>query len=314
MFEEFIWSQKYRPNTLEDCILPPRLLDPIRASISKGSLMNSIYTGPAGVGKTTAAIAACKDLKADWILLEGSGADRNIDTVRTKVLDFATKMSMEADGRKFIIYDEADNLTADAQLALRTTIELVSRNCGFILTCNYHSKLIDPLKSRCEVIDFRPSKEERNTLMKEFIKRAVKILKTEGIKIESVDPVVTIVKKHFPDYRRVLNALQKASQGGELSVASVHATAGDPVAEVVKLLREKEFLSMRKWVAQASISIDDLISELNTRAEEFFKKEQLPQVGLDLYDAMKFVPFCSDLSLAMTALLTNLMSGDKIKS
>lgn len=304
--EEVLWATKYRPNTIEECILPP-LLKKQLSGFAEKEVVNAIFSGPAGTGKTTAAMAIAAQTGADLLFLNGSGEDRGVDTVRNKILNFATKISLDGEGRKIVIFDEADNLTQDAQLALRSTIESVSKNCAFLLTCNFATRLIEPLHSRCPVFDFRIPTEDKADMFKAFCVRLVAILKNEGVVFDK-DSVVAVVKKFFPDYRRILTVTQAYTQNtGKLD--SGIAASFDPgnLSELIGFMKEKKFTEMRAWVTKTSFENSDIIVELYRNLDRYFAKESQPEAILHLNDGQKDSVVAVDPQLALAAMLTKLM-------
>ena len=305
---EWVWSQKYRPRTIDECILPSALKKSLNEFISSGSMVNAIFSGPAGVGKTTAALAMCNELKAEYLFLQGSGEDRGIDTVKNKIMSFATKISLDGEGRKIVIYDEADNLTHDSQLALRSVIELVSRNCGFILTCNYEGRLIEPLHSRNHTFDFRIPKAETKKLFSEFGQRVVKILKTENVKIEDAEVIKEVIKKYFPDYRKILNAFQTYAKSGSIDTGMLAYVDPAQLGELMGYLKEREFGKMRTWVAQSSFAPIDVMLQIYKSLDKYVLEQSLPQAILYLADGQKDDYFSVDKQLNLVAVLTRLMA------
>ena len=216
MRDKYLWVEKYRPQTIEECILPDNIKRDLLQQVSAGELNNLLLTGPPGVGKTTAAKALCNELKLSYIVINGSDEGRFLDTVRNQAKIFATTVSLQATGKhKVIIIDEADNTTPDVQLLLRSSIEAYHSNCRFIFTCNYKNKIIEPIQSRCSVIDFTFKGKERASVAAKFFDRAREILADEGVEYD-VKVVAELIQKHFPDWRRVLNQLQKYGNTGSI--------------------------------------------------------------------------------------------------
>lgn len=314
--DNFLWFEKYRPKTLDECILPKNLKTTLKSFVEdKGTIVNAIFSGPPGIGKTTAALAVCKELGAEYLFLNGSGEDRGIDTVRNKILNFATKASIlsDVDTRKMIIFDEAENITSDGQMALRSTIEEVSRNCGFILTCNYKHKIIDPIHSRCQNFDFSIPREEKNDLMKEFIKRSIYILKKENIENIEQKSIIELVKRFFPDYRKIINSLQSYSSTGSIDTGILTFVADSDLDSLIEILQNKSFNKMRKWVAELSVEPIDIILSLYKHIDKYIIESSLPQCLVYLHEGQKDDVIAIDKQLSLTATLTKLMHDCEFK-
>ena len=248
MKSDFLWVEKYRPKTIEECILPDNIKETFRQFLNKGEIPNLLLTGPAGVGKTTVAKALCEQLECDYILINGSDEGRFLDTVRGQAKNFASTMSLSASSNhKVIIIDEADNTTHDVQLLLRSNIEAFHKNCRFIFTCNYKNKIIEPLHSRCSVVEFSINGKEKAEIQVSFFDRIVRILEGEGIKFDK-KVLAQLINKHFPDWRRVLNELQRYSVGGTIDSAILASFSDVKVDDLIKTLRAKDFPGVRKWV------------------------------------------------------------------
>jgi len=248
MKSDFLWVEKYRPKTIEECILPSNIKETFRQFLNKGEIPNLLLTGPAGVGKTTVAKALCEQLECDYILINGSDEGRFLDTVRGQAKNFASTMSLSASSNhKVIIIDEADNTTHDVQLLLRSNIEAFHKNCRFIFTCNYKNKIIEPLHSRCSVVEFSINGKEKAEIQVSFFDRIVRILEGEGIKFDK-KVLAQLINKHFPDWRRVLNELQRYSVGGTIDSAILASFSDVKVDDLIKTLRAKDFPGVRKWV------------------------------------------------------------------
>jgi len=246
--DEFVWVEKYRPKTIEECILPDNIKNTFKAFLDKGEVPNLLLSGPPGCGKTTVAKALCNELGVDVYVINGSDEGRFLDTVRNNAKNFASTVSLSSTAKhKVIIIDEADNTTPDVQLALRAFTEEFVGNCRFIFTCNYKNKIISPLHSRCAVIDFSLKGKERQQLAGQFFQRLQEILATEGIKYDN-KVLVELIQKHFPDWRRVLNECQRYSSGGEIDSGILASFATVKTDDLFKRLKEKDFPSVRKWV------------------------------------------------------------------
>lgn len=243
---EVLWCQRYRPRKVEDCILPASIKETFSAIVKSGEIPNMLLVGGAGTGKTTVAMAMCDELDVDCLIINAS-MNGKIEELRTTILQFASTTSFSG-GRKIVILDEADYLTAATQAALRNFMEEYSKNCGFILTCNFPNKVIDPIHSRCTVVDFKIPKQERGELAASFWRRAKEILKQEEIEF---DPkvVAELVQRHLPDWRKVINELQKYSVSGKIDTGILAVLEDDVFKALIVALKEKDFKTMRKWVA-----------------------------------------------------------------
>lgn len=306
--DEFIWSQKYRPTKLEDCVLPSRLKKSLRDFLDKKSIINCVFAGTAGTGKTTAALAIADELGAEVMFLNCSGEDRGIDTVKHKIMNFATRTSLESEGRKLIICDEADSLTMDSQLALRATIEIVSENCGFILTCNYENKLIEPLRSRCPVFKFNIPKEEKIALQTEIGKRIYHILKKEGVNEIDKTVLQKIIKKYFPDYRKTINVLQQHGSGGTIDVSILGSIDSAGLDDLIEYIQDKNFTAARKWIAEYPAEPIEAILLLNQNIDKYFSKSCLASVIVALHKAQLDDALSIDKELSFIANLAEIMS------
>ncbi len=245
---EFVWTEKWRPKTIEECILPEATKKTFKNFLEQGEVPNLLLSGPPGCGKTTVAKALCNELGVDVYVINGSDEGRFIDTVRNNAKNFASTVSLSSDAKhKVIIIDEADNTTPDVQLALRAFTEEFIGNCRFIFTCNYKNKIISPLHSRCAVIDFSIKGKERQELAAKFFKRIQEILDTEGIEYDN-KVLVELIQKHFPDWRRVLNECQRYSVGGKIDTGILATFSDVKTDDLFKSLKEKNFPEVRKWV------------------------------------------------------------------
>ena len=245
---DFLWCEQYRPRKIDDCILPENIKSVLNKFVEKGEIHNLLLSGPPGIGKTTVAKALCEQLEADYYVINGSDEGRFLDTVRNNAKNFASTVSLTATAKhKVIIIDEADNTTPDVQLLLRASIEEFSGNCRFIFTCNYKNKIISPLHSRCAVIDFSIRGKDKQELAAAFFARIKEILVLE--KVESEPKVLAeLINKHFPDWRRVLNELQRYSAGGKIDSGILAAFTNVKTNELFKSLKTKDFPKVRKWV------------------------------------------------------------------
>jgi len=302
--EHLLWTEKYRPETVADCILPERLKQPFQEYVNQKQIPNLLLTGGAGVGKTTVAKAMCNEIGCDFMILNGSD-ENGVDTIRYKIKNYASSMSLTG-GRKVIILDEADYLTPQAQAILRNSIEEFAGNCSFIFTCNYKNKLIEPLHSRCAVVEFSLKNGEKAKMAGAFFKRIQSILQSE--KVEYEDSVIAeLIKKHFPDFRRALNELQRYSQFGKID-SGILAQIGDvQISEIVKHVKSKDFGAIRKWVGASDIDANILFRQLYDALYEVMKPQSIPQAVLILADYQYKQAFVADQEINMVACLTELM-------
>ena len=305
---EFLWVEKYRPQNIENTILPADLKANFEKIIKTGELPNMLFSGTAGLGKTTVAKALCKSLELDYILVNGS-EEGNIDTLRGKIKQFASSISLQG-GYKVVILDEADYLNAQStQPALRAFIEEFSKNCRFILTCNFKNRIIEPLHSRCGVYEFNTSKKDLAALAASFYKRARNILEQENVTYEHQD-LVDLIMKHAPDWRRVLNELQRRSVDGVFSSGGSSSSAGTEIDILMKYIKEKDFKKMRSWVVN-NIDTDasSIFRGIYDRMYNHMKPNSVPQVVLILADYQYKQAFVADQELNVVACMTELMAN-----
>ena len=247
MRDEFLWVEKYRPKKIEDCILPAGIKDTFQQFVNRGEIPNLLLAGPAGCGKTTVAKALCHELGVDYYVINGSDEGRFLETVRNNAKNFASTVSLSSEAKhKVIIIDEADNTTSDVQLLLRASIEEFANNCRFIFTCNYKNKIIEPLHSRCAVVDFSIKGKEKQQIAGQFFKRIITILDGEKIGYDK-KVLVELINKHFPDWRRVLNECQRYSVAGKIDTGILATFSDVKTDDLFKNLKEKNFPEVRKW-------------------------------------------------------------------
>jgi DNA polymerase III delta prime subunit len=311
--EQFLWVEKYRPQKIDDCVLPQALKDTFKQYITQGELPSFLFSGTAGVGKTTVAKALCNEIGAEYILVNGSDEGRSIDVLRTTIKGFASTVSL-TDAKKVVIVDEADYMNAQSvQPALRSFIEEFSGNCRFIFTCNFKNRIIEPLHSRCAVIEFKIDSKDKQEIAATFFKRAVQILKQENIEF---DPkvVAELITKHFPDYRRILNELQRYSVSGKIDSGILLNMSEESFKDLVKLLKDKNFTEVRKWVAkQTDADTTSLFRELYDTASANMDPNSIPQLVLTLADYQYKAAFVADHELNIMAALTEVMANCKFK-
>lgn len=311
--EQFLWVEKYRPQKIDDCVLPEALKKTFKQYIAQGELPTFLFTGTAGVGKTTVAKALCNEIGAEYIMINGSDEGRSIDVLRTTIKGFASTVSL-TDSRKVVIIDEADYMNPQSvQPALRSFIEEFSANCRFIFTCNFKNRIIEPLHSRCAVVEFKIDSADKQAIAAQFFKRATQILKQEEIEF---DPkvVAELVTKHFPDYRRILNELQRYSVTGKIDSGILVNMSEESFKSLVRMLKDKDFTEVRKWVAkQSDADTATLFRELYDSASQNIEANSIPQLVLILADYQYKAAFVADHELNIMAALTEIMAQCKFK-
>ena len=309
---EFLWVEKYRPNTIKETILPTKLKQTFQEILKTGELPNLLFTGTAGIGKTTVAKAVCNELGLDYLLINGS-EEGNIDTLRHKIKQFASTVSLQG-GYKVVILDEADYLNPQStQPALRGFIEEFSNNCRFIMTCNFKNRIIEPLHSRCSVVEFNVSKKDLVDLCGQFMKRVINILTTEQIKYE--EPIIAeLIMKHMPDWRRVLNELQRYSMSGTIDSGILVNIQEVSLHNLMDAMKDKNFKQMRQWVTD-NIDVEPaaLFRKIYDNMYEFIDPQSIPQLVLILADYQYKNSFVADHELNMVACCTEIMAGVKFK-
>jgi DNA polymerase III delta prime subunit len=303
--EHLLWTEKYRPKTIEDCILPDRLKLPFQEYVNQKQIPNLLLSGSAGVGKTTVAKALCQEVGCDYMVINGSD-ESGIDTFRIKIKNYASSMSLSG-GRKVIIIDEADYLNPNStQPALRNAIEEFAVNCSFIFTCNYKTRIIEPLHSRCAVIDFALKGGEKTQMAGQFFKRIQSVLQSENVEYE--DKVIAeLVKKHFPDFRRTLGELQRYSQFGKIDTGILSQIGNVQLTEIVKHIKDKDFGAIRKWVATSDMDTNTVFRQLYDSLYDLMKPQSIPQAVIILADYQYKQAFVADSEINLVACLTELM-------
>ena len=312
MNTDFLWVEEYRPKTIDDCILPQSLKTLFQSFIEKGEVSNLLFSGTPGVGKTTVAKALCEQMNCDWIMINGS-EEGGIDVLRNKIKNFASTVSLSG-GKKVVILDEADYLNPQStQPALRGFVEEFHKNCRFILTCNFKNRIIEPLHSRFSNIEFRISPKDKGKLATKLFERVSYILKEQNIEYEEA-VVAELIKKHFPDFRKLINELQRYSVSGTIDAGILVNVSDENLKTLVAHLKTKEFGNMRKWV----------VNNLDNDPVKIFRKiydsmyttlqpETIPHAVLIIADYQYKSAFVADQEINLVACLTELMSQVKFK-
>ena len=312
MRDTFLWVEQYRPKTVDECILPKTLKTQLQSYVDKQDVSNLILSGGPGVGKTTAARAMLEQIGATYMFINGS-EESGIDVLRTKIKNFASTVSLDG-GRKYLILDEADYLNPQStQPALRGFIEEFHQNCGFILTCNYKNKLIAPLHSRCGVVDFTIPKSEKASLAHQFFQRAISILKENEIKYNE-KVVAELINNHFPDWRRILNELQRYSVSGQIDAGILVNLGEKSIKELMGMMKNKEFTNVRKWVVEnIDNDPDTLFRSVYDNLYEYLDSSTIPHVVVILGEYQYKNAFVAAAEINMVACLTEIMARGKFK-
>ena len=312
MNTDFLWVEEYRPQTIDDCILPASLKTLFQSFIDKGEISNMLFSGTPGVGKTTVAKALCEQMNCDWIMINGS-EEGGIDVLRNKIKNFASTVSLSG-GKKVVILDEADYLNPQStQPALRGFVEEFHKNCRFILTCNFKNRIIEPLHSRFSNIEFRINNKDKPKLASQLMDRAIYILKEQNIEYED-KALVGLITKHFPDFRKLINELQRYSVSGAIDAGVLVNISDENLKSLTGHLKAKEFGDMRKWVVN---NLDNdpvkifrkIYDSLNTTLQP----ETIPHAILIIADYQYKSAFVADQEINLVACLTELMSQVKFK-
>ena len=312
MNTDFLWVEQYRPKTIDDCILPDSLKSLFSAFVKKGEISNMLFSGTAGIGKTTVAKALCEQMNCDWIMINGS-EEGGIDVLRNKIKNFASTVSLSG-GKKVVILDEADYLNPQStQPALRGFVEEFHKNCRFILTCNFKNRIIEPLHSRFSNIEFKVNPKDKPKLASRLFERAVYILKEQNVDYED-KVLVELITKHFPDFRKLINELQRYSVSGTIDAGILVNVSDENLKTLVSHLKNKEFSDMRKWV----------VNNLDNDPVKIFRKiydtlytnlepSTIPHAVLIIADYQYKSAFVADQEINLVACLTELMSQVKFK-
>jgi len=310
--ENFLWVEEYRPKDVGSCILPKNLKDTFTEFVESDHIPNLILSGGPGVGKTTIAKAMLDQIGATYMMINGS-EESGIDVLRTKIKNFASTVSLEG-GRKYLILDEADYLNPQStQPALRGFMEEFHKNCGFILTCNYKNRLIEPLHSRCSVVEFSIPKSEKQNLSSEFMKRLISILDTEEIKYDK-RVVAEVIKTHFPDWRRTLNELQRYSVSGTIDAGILVNLSDVNIKQLMTCMKNKEFTNVRKWVVD-NLDNDSvhLLRSVYDNLYEYVDGSTIPHCVVVLGEYQYKSAFVADQEINIMACLTEIMGRAKFK-
>ena len=305
---DFLWVERYRPANVRECILPENTSQMFEGFVEQGEIPNLLLAGPAGIGKTTIAKALCNELEADFFVINGSDEGRFLDTVRNQAKSFAASVSLTSKAKhKVIIIDEADNCTPDVQMLLRGNIEEFQNACRFIFTCNYKNRIIDPIHSRCSVVDFNVKGKERAQMAASFFDRVKTILDINKIEYEK-KVVALIIQKYFPDFRRTLNELQKYSSKGKIDTG-IHGSGADlAVSDLVTYLKKREFTNMKKWVVQNLDNEPQIIMrKVYDTMYTYMKPKSIPEAVLIMGEYQYKANFVMDQEINLVAFMTELM-------
>jgi replication factor C small subunit len=308
MSKEFLWVEKYRPNIIDDCILPQTIKEVFKGFVKQGELPNLMLSGTAGVGKTTIAKALCDEIGASYIIINGSDEGRFLDTVRNRVRQFATTVSLTSGAsHKVVIIDEADNTTNDVQLSLRTAVEEFHSNCRFIFTCNFSNKIIEPLHSRCTGVDFRIKPEQAVKLQGEFFTRLKTILTNENVKFE--DKVLAkLIRRYYPDWRRLINECQRYAANGSIDTAILVDVADVNFDNLLVSLKQKDFKTVKTWVVQHMDNDPSMIMrKIYDNLYDVLKPNSIPEAVLVIAKYMRDISNVPDQEINMLACLTEIM-------
>lgn len=308
--QEFLWTEKYRPHTVEDCIFPDRLTTMFKEFVNQKNMPNLLLAGGPGCGKTTIARAMLDEIGCDNIFINGS-LEGNIDTLRVQIADFAASRALNG-MRKYVIIDEADYLTHLTQPALRSFMEEFSANCGFILTCNFPNRIIDPLLSRLSVIDFTFSKQEKMDMAKKQFLAIKNMLNAESVAFEPM-VIAELIKRYFPDFRKIINELQRYATNGKIDTGILAGIDDNSFKTLVGYLSSKDFTNAKKWVIESEVDDTTLFRKLYDAASENMDPGSIPQLILIIRDGMKNASMVADREINLIASLIEIMADCKFK-
>ena len=311
---DFLWVEKYRPKKIEHCILPSNVKETFTSFVKQGEIPNLLLSGTAGVGKTTIAKALCNELGADFYVINGSDEGRFLDTVRNQAKTFASSVSLTSESKhKVIIIDEADNTTHDVQLLLRAAIEEFQNNCRFIFTCNYKNKILEPLHSRCSCIEFNITGKEKQNLAAQFFTRVREICKEQKVEAEP-RVLAALINKHFPDFRRSLNELQRYASLGKIDTGVLAVVSDTKVEDLMTTLKDRQFTAMKKWVVQ---NLDNdpkqIMRKIYDSLYTYLEPASIPAAVLIIGEYQYKSAFVADQEINLVAFLTEVMSECKFK-
>ena len=312
--KDFLWVEKYRPKKVSDCILPETTINVFKGFVDQGEIPNLLLSGTAGVGKTTIAKALCEEIGASYIIINGSDEGRFLDTVRNRVRQFATTVSLTSGAaHKVVIIDEADNTTNDVQLSLRTAVEEFHNNCRFIFTCNFINKIIEPLHSRCTVVDFRIKPDESQKLQAAFFQRLMQILSSEKVKYEQ-KVIAKLIKRYYPDWRRLINECQRYAATGNIDSAILVDVADVNLDTLLKALKSKHFSVVKNWVVQHMDNDPTMVMrKIYDSLYDVLKPSSIPEAVLIIAKYMNSIPIVPDQEINLLACLTEVMMSCEFK-
>ena len=312
--KDFLWVEKYRPKKVSDCILPETTINVFKGFVDQGEIPNLLLSGTAGVGKTTIAKALCEEIGASYIIINGSDEGRFLDTVRNRVRQFATTVSLTSGAaHKVVIIDEADNTTNDVQLSLRTAVEEFHNNCRFIFTCNFINKIIEPLHSRCTVVDFRIKPDESQKLQAAFFQRLMQILASEKVKYEQ-KVIAKLIKRYYPDWRRLINECQRYAATGNIDSAILVDVADVNLDTLLKALKSKHFSVVKNWVVQHMDNDPTMVMrKIYDSLYDVLKPSSIPEAVLIIAKYMNSIPIVPDQEINLLACLTEVMMSCEFK-
>jgi len=312
MSDDFLWTEKYRPSKIDDTILPVKIKETLKEFVKQQKVPNIILTGPPGTGKTTAARAMLDEIGAEYIVINAS-LNRNIDTLRNEIANYASSVSFTG-GRKYVILDESDYLNPQSfQPALRNFMEKFAKNCGFILTANFLNKIIEPLHSRCSIIEFVINDNEKTKIASQFLKRLCQVLEKEGVDYDKAT-LAALIEKYFPDWRRVINECQRYSVTGKIDSGILTEFREHSIAELVQNMKEKNFTLVRQWVADNLSNDSEVIfHEFYDQADQFFTKSYIPELVLLLAKYQYQASMVTDPEINLAAFFVEVMMGAQWK-